>query len=266
MLQFIARNGYWVALIVIAFALYYEWRHNRTVLKERAPEVALQLAGIFLAVALAFEQTKFDRQQQRLADAQTLAIAGATSSVLALEKLARVISIDYDAAPSSNWYVLPSLLVKASEDEKVLSSLSIDSIKKITADIEKMKEAPDRVPSIFPKYASKNEKKLDAAEEQQERRPWGEKTCEMNQVTGSYVASMSGALQEICGFLNATGQELPPFLRQSRINGRDSGTVVFEIRECRISVATADSKASIKSSTRNEIEEAMKGNWLDCRP
>jgi hypothetical protein len=217
-------------------------------------------------VALAFEQTKFDRQQQRLADAQTLAIAGATSSVLALERLARVISIDYDADPSSNWYVLPSLLVKASEDEKVLSSLSLESIKKITADIEKMREAPDRVQSIFPKYASKNEQQPDAVAEQQARRPWREKTCEMNRVTGSYVASMSGALQEICGFLTATGQELPSFLRQSTIKGRDDRIAVFEIKECRISLAAGDAKTLIGSSMGKEIEEVMKGNWLDCRP
>lgn len=254
MLEFLARNSIWLAIVVIALVLAWERRIHAQRLRDRLPEVALQAAGVFLAVALAFEQTSYDRRQQRLSDAQTLAISGALSLALALEDLARPVRINYDARPSESWFAVPPVLDKMLADEKFLASLDIQSVRRIARHVSEMRASNEKASHHLlwdkPNPTSNPD------------RSWKRMSCELNRLVGEHLLAASGVMTEVCSFLRSSGQELPEFLAHSDITSRTNNEAVFRVNQCKITMAILD--GSYSQVTVRQVDAAIAGTPEDC--
>lgn len=259
MLEFIARHAIWIALLVIAIVLLFEWTTKTKKLLDRLPEVALQVAGVFLAVALAFEQTNFDRKQQRLQDAQTTVISGAMSLSLGLQDLAFVLAVGYDDRFSDSWFAIPPLVDKMASDEKFLASLDLKSLSRITENLSQMRASNSRA-KIYQEQIS--------SEVSKSRQPsWSELSCEFNKITADHLIATSAVLDEVCHFLSDSGHEIPDFLKSSTISSprRKELGEIFIIHDCRIRV---NAKPKYEGIGRNlqQLTTAMDGKALDCNP
>lgn len=263
MLEFLARHAIWIAGIVICLALYYEYRQNPEQLKKRAPDIALLIASAFLAVALAFERTNYDRRQQRIQEAQTIVISGAMSLTIALKEVARILENGHDLVYSENWFQVPALLEKMTTDEKVLAAIGRPSVNRIMEGIATMRRSNDRAKYYYPEW-------LDIPEgTKKEWKPvmsFHEKACNVDIIIGQHLIAASAILKEACEFIQITGEKRPDFLKSLAITTRERKTedVTLFVRNCK--VMPNDQANEFLVRHLQNVKDEIDGKSNTCKP
>lgn len=257
MLEFLAKNAIWISIIIIIFALLYEYRQNPRQIKKKLYDIALLIASAFLAVALAFEQSNYDRGQQRLQEAQTIVISGSMSLAIALKEVAKILqykAIGLNLNYSENWFQVPDLLEKMITEEKVMTAIGRPSATIIMEGIATMRSSNDYAKRYYPEG-------FGGAEVTDNNMK-----CSIDQIIGKHLIAVSSILHEACRFVKDKGRERPDFLNYLAItigeqNDKD-GPLLIE--NCKV-ILNHQVNGPLAKHLLN-VQEVMDGKNDICMP
>lgn len=239
------------AVILVVLLLLWEKFYVKREIGNTVFGFLLQVSGMFFAIALALEQTNYDRNLQRIQEAQAIAVAGASSLVLSTEKLDELYEQSLDIAYRPEFFAIPSVVEKLATDEKFLSMIDLENMRLIVSSIENMKNLEREIATNF---KEDNSKALIPNQ-----------SCNFNGMIAKRLNYTNDILKNVCYFFDQNNLKIPQFLLDSKKSGKsekDTREHYFTIKSCKVSIVT--SKFPSRNKELNEVLSIYDGEAVFC--
>jgi hypothetical protein len=260
---FVARHAFLIATLIIVAVLYAQWRLDPNKLRDSIVNIGFGIPALFITVALAIQQTAFDRAEQRLEEVHTTALAVATSLPAYLDNLAAWLAISYDSRFPPQAFAVPPSVVRLEGDERVVATIGIDTARKLSQAIAALKASSEQedLGAAAVRAVRKRNGVSDSETSNRIETPSKSRenldtlyvdynpTCLRDYMVARHLIAVSRVLTEVCVVISKTDQPIPEFLKSSTIaSPRQPGVPIFAVKNC--SVVAADPLPNESSSYR----------------